>query len=167
MKAIGKQPHSKSEILETAFQYYMQFEGFKGQRFDEAEAVAFLSRENLGVKIDNKRHKRAVDMYTIDNPNKPLGIVYPDRFADRRDISTEEEILRQTALAMASKCDELYKQSKSDKYDELYNKASLEDKSEMISPEKKRLIEQENYAEYVNECRERGREPLSIKDYIG
>jgi len=111
MKSNGTPPHSKSGILEMAFNYYMQFEGCKGRYFDESEALAYLDNERLGITIDNKRHKRAVDMFVIDNPNRTFGLAYPDQNDCNRNISSEEGVLRQEAMRMAQECDRIYRES--------------------------------------------------------
>jgi hypothetical protein len=186
MKASGMPPHSKSGILEMAFNYYMQFEGFKGQFFDESEALAFLDNERLGITIDNKRHKKAVDMFVIDNPNKNHGFIYPDQNDSNRNFSSQMGIAEQELIRRSSEFTRLFNEASKQpiKQPIIEQTTSIFGQNEPKPPmsEEERLkwkqskgIETfndltqediESYNNYVAGCEAKGIIPASIGDFL-
>ena len=109
MKSSGFPMHSKSEILEFAFNYFIKHEGHKGVMFTETEALDFLSKERLGIKADNKRQKRVIDRFTMQDEN--FSVVFPDKFDDSRDVTTCQASLDEIARKLAEEIDAKFEAS--------------------------------------------------------
>lgn len=148
IESNGQRVKSKSQVLSFAIAMVNESTFGKANRFtDEQSALDYLARLDIGFSAGNKQQAKAL--------NRLASVVVP---TVRKDIIlSDDEAMRQTAFALANQCNENKR---------LADRAYHSNPDETVSPEKKRLIEQQNYDEYVCECNERGIKPMSIREYM-
>ena len=90
LQKMGIICHSKSQVLEWTWDFFMVNAGKKGILFDELRALDYLSQVGLPVTVDNKRHKKNLDIFTRET--RANGFIVPSGTDKNRSIVSQQVV---------------------------------------------------------------------------
>jgi len=174
LQKMGIICHSKSQVLEWTWDFFMVNAGKKGILFDELRALDYLSQVGLPVTVDNKRHKKNLDIFTRET--RANGFIVPSGTDKNRSIVSQQVVFDQEVQRIASEIDANFgigtgtktgskiTQSApkvSDEHSRQHQKKSLGLTGAVVCGE-----DQVMYEKYVKECEANGKIPAAIEDFI-
>jgi hypothetical protein len=181
---------TKSEIIEFALNSASNSFITYQHVVNESMALDYLSKLGIGVKADNKRHKKSIDTFTLKT--NMSGLVVPSNNESKRDIVSVEDVYREQARILMQQQGHIFAENarKADEKAQSIQQAaqattnSIFGQNEPKPPmnEEERLkwkqskgIETfndltqedlESYNNYAKDCNEKGIIPASISDFL-
>ena len=171
LQKMGIICRSKSQVLEWTWDFFMVNAGKKGILFDELRALDYLSQVGLPVTVDNKRHKKNLDIFTRET--RANGFIVPSGTDKNRSIVSQQVVFDQEVQRIASEIDTKVStgigtgiggqntSKVSDENSRQHQKKSLGLTGAVVCGE-----DQVMYEKYVKECEANGKIPAAIEDFI-
>lgn len=110
MESSGIRVKTKSMIVEFAIQQTVERYLNSSNAFSEETALDFLARLDIGVSVDNKRHKHAIDMFTR-KANADIRLACPDRNDKNRQITSISDSIAEQAALLLKQNAHIYEQN--------------------------------------------------------
>jgi hypothetical protein len=167
LKEAGVPLLGKNQVIEKAFEFFMVNFGKNGLPFDELGALDYLASIGLPVTVDNKRHKKALDMYTRDT--NAQGFVVPFLDDNVRAITSQQGVINHEAerLVKEFRKKEMLQQQHTEQNKEFISEDSIVKHKQELGLTGAVVCEEDQiaYQEYCDKQKAKGKLPRSIEDF--